>query len=72
MLFQGAFLDIPVGSFDETFGYHVTADPGWSIVGAALSGNPAIIGPGSLTLTETFAESPASLEIFANSPGSTS
>ena len=70
LLFQGAFLDIPVGGSNATFGFHVTADPGWSIVGAGLSGNPAIIGQGSLTLTETLAEVPTSLTIFNNTPGS--
>lgn len=71
LLFQGSFLDFANGTdSNATFGYHVTADPGRSIVGAALSGNPAIIGQGSLTLTETFAEIPVSLKVFANSPGS--
>ncbi len=70
LLFQGAFLDIPVGNgSDATFGYHVTADPGWSIIGAGLSGNPAIIGQGTLTLTETFAQIPAFLEILNNTGG---
>lgn len=70
LLFQGAFLDMPAGNgSDATFGFHVTADQGDSLFGAILSGNPAIIGQGTLTLTESFAELPTVLNIFASTSG---
>jgi hypothetical protein len=73
LLFQGAFLDIPGGgnSSDATFGFLVTADPGSSITGAGLSGNPAIIGQGSLAVNEGFAQIPSILQIFNNTSGPT-
>ena len=42
LLFQGAFLDIPVSGSTGTFGYQVTADPGWSIVGQGCRATPRL------------------------------
>jgi hypothetical protein len=72
LTFQGAFLDFAGGGgSDATIGYRVTSAAGTVISGAALFGNPnVVIGPGTITVAQSFSPNVGSLEILANSPGS--
>lgn len=70
--FAGGFLDRPStpGPSTATFGYRVSATGGsLGLTAAGLMGNPAAVGVGSMTITQSFAEIPTTLQIFDIKPG---
>ncbi|HEY4311961.1 MAG TPA: PEP-CTERM sorting domain-containing protein [Pirellulales bacterium] len=72
LTFQGAFLDFAGGSGSNgTIGYRVTSAAGTVISDAALFGNPnVVIGPGTITVAQSFTPNVGALSIFSNSsPG---
>jgi hypothetical protein len=60
------------GASTIDLGYRVTAEGELSILSAAVAaGNPAVLGSGSFTITESFSEIPTTLTVFDIEPGDT-
>ena len=69
----GGFSDTPDTEGPSTLqlGYRVSTTDGSIISGATLAGNPAIVGQGSVTITETASDFEMSLVIFDSSMNGT-